>query len=137
MRYINAILAINLLLLAGCLGADQHINKLAQEVYSKSTLEEPLPPHEFKSDGCSCWPDSEWIECCVAHDLDYWMGGTAEERKQSDKRLQECVASKGHPLMGKVMYLGVRPGGVYWLPTPFRWGFGWDYPQSGPPGKKY
>ena len=136
MRKLTLILII-IFFVYGCSFSDPHINKLAQDIYSKTTLQEPLPPREFKSDGCSCWPDSEWLECCVAHDLDYWMGGTAEERKESDIRLRECVTGKGHPTMGKVMYPGVRLGGVYWLPTPFRWGFGWDYPQSGPPGKKY
>jgi hypothetical protein len=65
------------------------------------------------------------------------MGGTREERKQADLALEKCVSQKGHPYIGKIMYYGVRVGGVYWLPTPFRWGFGWSYPQSGPPNKKY
>jgi hypothetical protein len=30
------------------------------------------------------------------------------------------------------MYIGVRIGGHAWLPTPWRWGYGWYWPQSGP-----
>lgn len=28
--------------------------------------------------------------------------------------------------MGSIMYLGIRIGGSPWLPTPWRWGYGWD-----------
>jgi hypothetical protein len=65
------------------------------------------------------------------------MGGTREQRERADLELRECVAEKGHPVVAWMMYHGVRAGGVWWLPTPFRWGFGWDYPESGPPGKPY
>jgi len=37
--------------------------------YIKNGPYEPHPPHKFKSDGCSCWPDGNWVECCVEHDL--------------------------------------------------------------------
>jgi len=49
---------------------------------------------------------------------------TGAERKASDKRLQDCVRAKGHKYIAPLMYFGVRIGGVSWLPTPFRWGFG-------------
>ena len=137
MRYVTITLIIFCVFLASCSGSDQHLKKLTQDVYSQKTWEHPLPPYEFTSDGCSCWPDYEWIDCCVEHDAIYWMGGTREERKQADIALQKCVSLKGYPIIGKIMYYSVRVGGVYWLPTPFRWGFGWSYPQSGPPNKQY
>lgn len=28
--------------------------------------------------------------------------------------------------MASVFYSGVRMGGTPWLPTPWRWGYGWD-----------
>ncbi len=121
----------------GCSSDQNKIDDLAQSLYSQSIWEEPLPPHAFKSDGCSCWPDSDWVECCIEHDLVYWMGGTRHEKKEADKKLKECVSQKGHPVIATIMYYGVRVGAVWWLPTPFRWGFGWDYPESGPPGKPY
>ena len=122
---------------ACCANRSVEIDKLTEEVYSKSNLSEPLPPHTFKSDGCSCWPDGDWVDCCVKHDLIYWMGGTREERKIADLELKKCISEKGYPVIARIMYIGVRIGGVWWLPTPFRWGFGWDYPMSGPPGKPY
>jgi hypothetical protein len=125
------------ILLAGCAGHSSEVDRLATEIYAKSNVTEPKPPHAFESDGCSCFPDGEWVECCVKHDLVYWMGGTSEERLHADSELQECVSVKGYPKIAKLMYYGVRIGGVWWLPTHFRWGFGWDYPQSGPPDKPY
>ena len=100
-------------------------------------MKPPLPPKAFVSDGCSCWPDSDWVECCVQHDLIYWKGGTRLERKEADLKLKECVSKKNNRIIGALMYYGVRMGGVWWLPTPFRWGFGWKYPQSGPPDIPY
>jgi len=85
----------------------------------------PLKP--FKSDGCSLWPDGPWVQCCTIHDQVYHKGGTRAERKQADIDLMVCVAKKGYPAIGFLMYLGVRIGGVPWLPTPFRWGFGYPY----------
>lgn len=81
-------------------------------------------PHDFKSDGCSQWPDGDYRDCCEAHDLDYYYGGTAADRKAADKRLYKCVRDKGHKVNAVVMFLGVRIGAIQWLPTPFRWGFG-------------
>lgn len=137
MRYVIVISVIFFISLASCSRSDKHLQKLAQDIYSQKTWEAPLPTNEFKSDGCSCWPDNEWIECCVEHDAIYWMGGSREARKQADIALKVCVSQKGHPIIANIMYYGVRVGGVYWLPTPFRWGFGWSYPQSGPPNKQY
>ncbi len=84
-------------------------------------------PSDFRSDGCSIFPDGNYRECCEIHDLDYFRGGTARERRQSDRRLYRCVRSKKgwqNEIAAPVMYLGVRVFGVSILPTPFRWGFG-------------
>lgn len=106
------------------------LDSMATEAYLQNDFSGEFPPKEFKSDGCSMWPDSDWAECCVKHDLIYWFGGESEKRKSADKNLSECVNSVGHPILSKVMYVGVRIAGVGWIPTPFRWGFGWDYPQT-------
>ena len=89
-----------------------------------STPPQRVPPPEFKSDGCSSWPDGDYRDCCEAHDLAYFLGGTAKERRAADKRLYKCVRDKGHQVNAVVMLLGVRLAAVRWLPTPFRWGFG-------------
>ncbi|MBX2882849.1 MAG: hypothetical protein KTR32_23060 [Granulosicoccus sp.] len=89
----------------------------------------------FTSDGCSAFPDGTlgqnelWLTCCTAHDYAYWKGGTREERKQADLALRECVASVGEEEVALLMLAGVRVGGTPYLPTSFRWGYGWPYPK--------
>ena len=84
-------------------------------------------PATFKSDGCSMFPDCKYRDCCVEHDRAYYVGESWTQRWQADKKLFKCVAGKKgfqHKFIAPVMWLGVRVGGVSWLPTPFRWGFG-------------
>jgi hypothetical protein len=85
------------------------------------------------TDGCSAFANDGWVECCVEHGAVYWCGGTAEERRQADRRLSQCVADLGHPCRARLMYLGVRAGGPAWIPLPWRWGFGWHFPYAGDP----
>lgn len=79
---------------------------------------------DFKSDGCSLFPDGDYRNCCVEHDKAYYVGGSSKERRIADNRLHECVRAKGHKFLAPVIWIGVRIGGVPFLPTPFRWGFG-------------
>ena len=86
-----------------------------------------LLPDGTKSDGCTLIGGEEFKSCCVAHDRDYYYGGTIKERRQSDERLFECIREKqslGAKLAAPFIWLGVRIGGVPFLNTPFRWGFG-------------
>ena len=89
----------------------------------------------FTSDGCSSFPDGTfehnqlWLSCCTAHDYAYWQGGTYQERLVADKELQQCVAKIGEPHIANLMLAGVRVGGSPYLPTSFRWGYGWSYPR--------
>jgi len=87
----------------------------------------------FTTDGCSLWIDGTleqpnlWRHCCVAHDLDYWQGGSEEQRKQSDANIQACVKAAQGPGMADYMYNNVRWGGSpYWMNF-YRWGYGWNY----------
>ncbi len=86
----------------------------------------------FTSDGCSRffdgipWSnDTLWRPCCVVHDISYWKGGTAEERKSADLNLRACVRKVAGPVMAEIIYRGVRLGGYQGLPTTWRWGYGW------------
>ena len=89
----------------------------------------------FSTDGCSAFPDgiiptqtSEWLDCCINHDIDYWIGGEKKLKKLADKNLGYCVSNSATPFLGISMDLGVRVGG---LPSPlnldWQWGYGWDY----------
>ncbi len=90
----------------------------------------------FTSDGCSGFPDGTfdqqqlWLACCTAHDLAYWQGGSYKERQQADTALQQCVANIGQPDIANIMLTGVRVGGTPYLPTQFRWGYGWPFPRG-------
>lgn len=104
-------------------------------VFSQTADTRALPA-DFRSDNCTLFPNGNYADCCVAHDKDYYFGGSLKERRASDKRLRECVRSKGkgwkHKLLADGMYLAVRLGGVSFLPTPFRWGFGNKWPRKNP-----
>lgn len=92
-----------------------------------SAQSKPNVAAEFKSDGCSMFPDGDYRDCCVAHDLAYFSGGSWTKRWRADKKLFKCVAAKRgveHKFIAPVMWLGVRVFGVSFLPTSFRWGFG-------------
>jgi hypothetical protein len=95
-----------------------------------------IMPDDFKSDNCTAFPDGNYADCCVEHDKDYYFGGSLRERRASDTRLKQCVVSKGkgwkRKLLAGAMYIGVRFGGVHFLQTPFRWGFGNKWTRKGP-----
>lgn len=93
--------------------------------------EETLKP--FTTDGCSAFPDGTlwqndlWLSCCTTHDLSYWKGGTYQQRLEADSALKQCVEKVGEPSIAALMLAGVRVGGTPYLPTKFRWGYGWPY----------
>jgi len=79
----------------------------------------------LKSDGCTFWPDGNWKGCCTEHDRKYRNGGSFKERWAADSNLMTCMSREsGSFLFGAIAWIGVRVGGVGFLPTPFRWGFG-------------
>lgn len=96
-----------------------------------SSTETGLQP--FTSDGCSLFPDGTfsqpeaWQHCCYQHDQNYWPGGSSKARLLADSELARCVVQAGYPFTAKLMYAGVRAGGTPYLPTPFRWGYGWPW----------
>jgi hypothetical protein len=92
----------------------------------------------FHSDGCSTSPDSlfgkSFIHCCVAHDFDYWVGGTERQKNQADESLKQCIqATMPHlKVIATIYELGVVAGGkphfLKIINSPFywRWGYGWE-----------
>jgi|GEM_PF-688637 len=88
------------------------------------------PDYIFTTDGCSLLPGDRYLVCCIVHDIAYWCGGDSRDRRQADEQLRTCVNEETAGL-GNFMYLGVRLGGIPWLPTPWRWGYGWDNWPSG------
>ncbi len=101
--------------------------------FSTVIIADELKP--FQSDGCSAFPDGSlrqnklWLRCCKLHDYAYWKGGTYDERLTADQELKACVEKVGEPSIAAIMLAGVRVGGAPYLPTAFRWGYGWPYPR--------
>lgn len=95
----------------------------------------PLKP--FATDGCSggmswFWRNIlkrslPWEGACVAHDKQYWQGGTKHMRKEADVSLMQEVKRSGHPYCAMLMFAAVRIFGSPWLPFAWRWGFGYKY----------
>lgn len=69
----------------------------------------------------------QWRHCCVAHDKDYWLGGTEAERHASDQRIAQCITASAAPILADWVHGNVRWGGSPFWPTRYRWGFGWPY----------
>ncbi len=88
------------------------------------------PPLPNPNDGCSCVPDFDFRRCCEIHDLAYHHGGSSDQRKRADQIFRKCIKEFDHNILDDVYYIGVRAGGVPWLPTPWRWGFGYHYKKG-------
>ncbi len=105
------------------------------------------PPEQrlipFTSDGCSSAPNTIFgeslMQCCVAHDLKYWKGGTEIQKFRADIGLFRCVREKTKnslPLLADVYEAAVDTfGGPVYLgglnnPFSWRWGYGWQKPRE-------
>ncbi len=64
-----------------------------------------------KTNYCTCFPEGDWYDCCWQHDHDCILAkeyDSYQMRLDADKKLEDCVKSKGHPFVAEVMYIGVR-----------------------------
>lgn len=93
----------------------------------------PAYLNSFQTDGCSAYPDgfphtseNEWLHCCMAHDMKYWIGGSYEEKQKADAELGLCVSEATNDYHGPLMEFGVSIGGSAFLNTGWRWGYGWE-----------
>jgi len=93
----------------------------------------PLKLNDFQTDGCSAYPDGfphtneyEWLHCCIAHDMAYWVGGTKLEKVVADQHLNQCVSEATNQTHGTIMELGVALGGTPFINTTWKWGYGWN-----------
>ncbi len=91
----------------------------------------------FESDGCTMAPEgtirerNKWKECCVAHDLNLWGGGTKLERIQADQNLRTCMQAKAGTAIARIFWLAVKMGSLSPIKLPNKeWGNAW-YKDSG------
>ena len=91
---------------------------------------ENVPKMTFTTDGCSIASDNgPWRSCCVEHDMVYWCGGTSAERQAADTKMRLCILNKGYSSWSIAEYDGMRTFGHPLSISPWRWGYGHDYPQ--------
>ena len=106
----------------------KNIKELREIAESKTAV---MPPKPFTTDGCTFCPDNlfgkDVSRVCIEHDMQYWRGGSREERKMADIKLRDGVNKIIYPL-GYFMYLAVRAFGHPKVPGPWRWGYGFEYP---------
>lgn len=82
-------------------------------------------PADFTGDGCTFFPDGNYVDCCRVHDRDYYRGGSGKDRLAADRRLFKCVFSKKgwqNKIAAPLMWLGVTTSAFF--PMPVRWGYG-------------
>ena len=88
--------------------------------------QKPPTIQAFSSNGCSVFPDGDTFGCCYVHDMAYWSGGTAAERRKADRALELCVADVSNHVVGGIIYAAVTIFGTPGVPTRVQWGYGWD-----------
>ncbi len=78
----------------------------------------------------------DWSQCCVAHDLAYWMGGSENQKALADNELSVCIRSSYRQqagidsvYTGHILWAVQQFGGPLVFGSPstysFRWGYGW------------
>lgn len=73
------------------------------------------------SDGCTFWPDGNYVSCCHQHDEEYAHGGSWLDRIKSNWKLAKCVKKSGHPVVAPIMFAGVTVFGSFLWPYHLRW----------------
>lgn len=110
------------------------VSALSIAAQTKTALvAQQMIPENFESDGCTHFPNGDYLDCCFQHDLAYYNGGSWMQRWRADGQLRKCVAAKNgwwHKPVSVIMWGGVRIGGLPFLPTPYRWGFGKEKPKT-------
>lgn len=86
----------------------------------------------FKTDLCTMFPEGTirkpglWKDCCIYHDLKYWIGGTKSEQYKSDITLRECVRENSNWFYASLMFRGIRIGHYSPVKSKYQWGWGWS-----------
>lgn len=84
----------------------------------------------FQTDGCTLFFDGTlkepelWRDCCVEHDLYYWIGGLKEKQTLADLKLKQCLQNKNAPILSHLMYYAVVLGHFSPIKHRYQWGWG-------------
>ena len=86
-------------------------------------------PNDYQHDGCTLFPDGNYLTCCIQHDETYFFGWSWQERLKADNDFAQCIIDQWkwyNYLLASPMWVWVR---IWWTPiapTYFRWWFGRD-----------
>jgi hypothetical protein len=112
---------------------EQGMQTAAMDYCAARNPDDAQPEFPFTTDGCSMAPDGKWGECCLAHDVRYWCGGTRDDRLEADRALKACLMEHKGPVVAGFYYLGTRAGGWRRVPFGWRWGYGDPWPAAWSP----
>jgi len=62
------------------------------------------------SDGCTFFPDGNYVSCCEAHDAAY---GAGYNKWKADMDLRNCAMRCHKPILAWIMWIGVTLFGGY------------------------
>lgn len=80
------------------------------------------------TDGCTFFPEGSLERCCAEYGKLYWQGGSQQQRSIADVKLRECILDvTNNKIITFAIYGGSRIGGIPFIATPWRWGYGWDF----------
>ena len=86
----------------------------------------------FKTDYCTNYPEGRrsepdlWKHCCLIHDMNFWAGGSKQDRYNSDWDLRRCVEETGAYHQARLIYYAVRAGSYSPIKYPDKkWNNGW------------
>lgn len=118
------VIFMSVILASGCSG----YKPCNQALVAETAAITANPPSACMVDGCTLAPGFNFTACCNTHDVRYLAGGTYDERKKADLEFRQCIVDADHNVLAELYYYSVRLAGTPFLPTPWRWGFGWEYP---------
>lgn len=86
----------------------------------------------FETDYCTNYAEGTrsqpelWKHCCLIHDLNFWAGGTKQDRYDADWGLRHCVEESGAYYRARLIYYAVRAGSYSPIKFPDKkWNNGW------------
>jgi hypothetical protein len=74
-----------------------------------------LSVHPFQTDGCTLFPQGDYLACCVEHDYEYWEAQSWSDLVKADTRLFGCVWHRRRVVdkpAAALMWIGVKFGWI-------------------------
>src|SRR4051812_44811546 len=85
-----------------------HMVVLGLLIASSASATTPPPAQNeivpFTTDGCSVFPDGDWLNCCIYHDYAHWKGGTFQEKVKADVELARCALMSGQGWFQRIIH---------------------------------